>query len=934
MAPESSAPEREQAPAGLRVRPDRFPGGSRKRTFIGPVPLTARTAPDRSRPTLSERPDPSARSNRPRGNRANGVYLPATRGAGGGPPATGLVPSRAAQPAERGLVVAAADRREDPADAGGDRATPVSDPGSWDRFCARAVQRWPLVLGAALLFGAPAAVVGFGQGEERWAAEARVEVQPQTLTAGADADAAVVPAEALGVASLLQREARLLSDLAADAGLDAAVRARPPFGLVAAVRGGAPAEATEAAATLLETYTRKTRLKMPEQVALERVALDEQERALEEARSKLSAADLEVARTEAKLAGTAEPAALLAAEAEAEEAGRTADRRLRRALAIGRDPLVFFAELVRREPAAAEAVRDASGAAAAALGAAATGPRLGEALRAAAAGVAGVVAEVADHRVIEGSGEPGAGGTVLVRVSRLDAEAAEAAAAVRAAAAESAVAALERSALQSLRWEREGLRVAVESGARAIERVRVDLPGAASLAEVRAVDAPAEPAADSRPLTAGLGGLLGGLLGVLGALGWIAVDDRVRRGDERPWAARGLTILGTVPAVGGAAGGGSNAAGKPEAMTEASQRRARGEAAALADAVHAVRAMLEGRDANGRLAAGGGSSPGLARVPDADGRTFAITSSGPGSGKTGLCLGLAASLASAGERVLLVDAAWADRPSRGEGNPGGGRQTLDTAAAAMGYLHPEDEDLLRHADPDEPVGLPAFLAGADLADAAMETRVPGLSLLAAGPGTLDAGRLSGRHVRRLVEAARPLHDVTLIDTSAVSVGLDALFVAGAADGVVLVVSAGERQSAVDKAVTRLRASGATVLGTVLNRVGRPAATRATAGAGAPAAAGGWQDTGSGMFAAAVGGPAASPTPAKEARSASRAPDAPAAGPARRVVASTSPAAKPAAAPVAEELPSPSASATRRRTENTETPAPTRTTSTWPTCSPP
>ena len=670
------------------------------------------------------------------------------------------------------------------------------------------MQRWPLVLGGALLLGLPAALVGFGQGEERWAADARVEVQPQTLAAGAgDAAAgAAVPAEALGVATLLQREARLLGDLASDAGLDTHVRARPPFGLVAAVRGDSPAEATGAAATLLETYARKTRLKMPEQVALERVALDEQERTLEEARSKLSAVDLEVARAEAKLGGTAEPAALLAAEAEAEEALGAADRRLRRALAIGRDPLVFFTELVRREPAAAAAVRDAAGAAAAAMGSASTGRGLAEALDAAAGGVAGVVAEVADHRLIESGG---AGGTALVRVSRLDAEAAEAAAAARAAAAESAVAAVERAGLQSLRWERERLRAAVDSNARAIERVRVDLPGAASLAEVRALEAPAEPVADSRPLTAGLGGLLGGLLGVLGALGWIAIDDRVRRGDERPWAARGLTILGTVPAVGGAAGGGatsSSVSGRTEAISEASQQRARGEAAALADAVHAVRAMLEGRDANGRLASGGGSSPGLARVPDADGRTFAITSSGPGSGKTGLCLGLAASLASAGERVLLVDAAWADRPSRGEGNPGGGRQTLDTAVAAMGYLHPEDEDLLRHADPDEPVGLPAFLAGADLSDAAMETRVPGLSLLAAGPGTLDAGRLSGRHVRRLVEAARPLHDVTLIDTSAVSVGLDALFVAGAADGVVLVVSAGERQSAVDRAVTRLRAA--------------------------------------------------------------------------------------------------------------------------------
>ena len=672
--------------------------------------------------------------------------------------------------------MAEADRQGDAADAGG--FAPVSDPGSWNRFCTRAVQRWPLVLGGALVLGVPAAVVGYGQGQERWAAEARVEVQPQTLAAGsgpASGDA-VVPAEALGVASLLQREARLLSDLAADNGLDSEVRARPPFGLVAAVGGDSPDAATAAAGALLDTYTRKTRLKMPEQVAIERVALDEQERALEETRAKLSASDLEIARAESELAGTAEPAALLAAEVSAEEANRAAERRLRGALAIGRDPLVFFAELVRREPAASDAVRDAADAATAAMGSASTGRGLAEALQAAASGVAGVLAEVADHRFVDTSDEPGAGGgTTLVRVSRLDAEAAEAAAAVRAAAANSAVAAVERlrPAVAPLG---AGEPAGVGGDRRPRPRARAGRPARSGFARGGPGDGSTRRAGGGQPPAhggaRGAAGLAARRAGC--ALGWIAVDDRVRRGDERPWAARGLTILGTVPAVSAAAGGKT---GDAEAMTEASQRRAQGEAAALADAVHAVRAMLEGRDANGRAsaAAGGGSTPGLALVPDADGRTFAITSSGPGSGKTGLCLGLAASLASAGERVLLVDAAWADRPSRGEG--AGGRQTLDTAAAGMGYLHPEDEDLLRHADPDEPVGLPAFLAGAELADAAMETRVPGLSLLVAGPGTLDAGRLSGRHVRRLVEAARPLHDVTLIDTSAVSVGLDALFVA-------------------------------------------------------------------------------------------------------------------------------------------------------------
>ena len=720
--------------------------------------------------------------------------------------------------------------------AGGPRE-PVSDPGSWDRFCARAAQRWPLVLGAATLLAVPGALLGHTRGEELHAAEARVELLPRAL-ADREEPGGGAPAEALGVAELVQREAGLLEDVGADLGVPVLVTGRPPYGLVAEVRDPDPAAARAAAGGLLAAYRQRTRLPGAEQAALRRAEAAELDAQLLERRDELTRVNIDIGRAEQRLERAGDAAALAAAERDAQGRRSAAQERLAEARATGRDPLVFLPTLLREAPAAADAAAGLADAAGDAAGAAFRGRALGPVLRDVAAAAAALVAAVEDHRLVTDGGlQPR-----LVSLPALGAEAEEAAAAARAATAAAEVARVQRSALESLRWERERVLGETEKGLRALESLQRGSPAAASLADASLAPPAAAPVADTRPAQALLGGLLGALLGALGALAWVASDDRVRRGDERPWAARGLAVLGTVPEVGG---GEADDRGAP---SEASMRRAQGDAAALAEAVHAVRAMLEGRAARAGV---GADAPG--------GRTFAVTSSGPGSGKTGLCLGLAASLASAGERVLLVDAAWADR-APGVGGPAApgdaappDRQTLEAAAARMGYLHPEDADLLEHPDPDEPVGLPAFLSGTGLEEASLATRIPGLSLLPAGPGPLDAARLSGRHVRRLVDAARPLHDVTLIDTSALSAGLDGLFVSAAADGVLLVVSAGERQGVVDRTVARLRASGAEVLGTVLNRVGRPRPATAAGRGGAPAALeSGWQDQGSGMFAAAMG----------------------------------------------------------------------------------
>lgn len=742
-------------------------------------------------------------------------------------------------------------------------ADTLSDPGGWNRFCTRAVQRWPLLLGMGLLIGIPAAALGYTRGEQLYRADVSVELQPTQIRSGSQSNAAV-PAAAVRVAELLQRENSLLSDLAKTSDHTVEFSSRPPFGLSAAVLASSPEAAEASAEALRERYTQATHLMLPESLSQLEAKVRDQEALLDAARTRLTETRIDIGRAEERLAAGGDLEALRAEEATAESERRRLVERLAEARSSPRDPLVFLPDLLRKSPDAALALEGGAQAIADAMAAAPTGRGVRSRLGDAAAATAAFVRTVDDHRLV--SAERGT--RAFVRPSELAREAETAAARLREASAAAGIASLERSALQSLRWKLEGIEREAQQLQTDIERTVREFPAAASLASAQVVAASPEAAADTRPRAALFGGLLGVLAGVLAALGWVAVDDRVRQSDARPWAARGLAVLGTVPAV-------SEPAETDQPPTEASERRARSDAAALADAVHAIRAVLDGRDAKTR----GEEAEG--------GRAFAITSSESGSGKTGLCLGLAASLAAAGERVLLVDAAWANRPGASEGPQS--RQTLEAAAVAMGYLHPEDVDALTETD-DEPVGLLAFLAGASLQEARMATRIPGLSLLGAGPGQLDPSRLSGRHIRRLVEASRADHEVMLIDTSAINAGLDALFVASAVDGVVLVVSSGEHQSKVDKAVARLRASGARVLGTVLNRVGKPAPVSAEAEAKMRSLPGGWQDQGSGMFAAAVGGPARSPEKSREASAAPEA-EAPTAAPVNghaRVAAAAAP----------------------------------------------
>ena len=336
-------------------------------------------------------------------------------------------------------------------------------------------------------------------------------------------------------------------------------------------------------------------------------------------------------------------------------------------------------------------------------------------------------------------------------------------------------------------------------------------------------------ATDDRVARTLLGALIGALFGFGGVMLWAWTDGKVRRADPAPWTAREAPLVGVVPEV-------NTGQDQPDApLSDAARAKMQQDLSRLADAVHAIRAVVEAQ-------LGGESA-----------RMICVTSAAPHSGKTSLTVGLASSLVMGGMRVLVVDAALTDRVAR-EANDriAGGAQSLDEVMTGMEFLDAEDRDRLAFADDeDETVGLGAYLHGTPLEQAEIRTRIPGLGLLSGvGVQAGDSGRLSSGFFKRLGQEASRRYDVVLMDTGSIPRCVESLFVAGACDGVLLVVGRRESRRAVDIALQRLRLVGARILGTVFNRdQAAPDPTTAT-GTGSTIDPS-WRDQGSGMFAAAV-----------------------------------------------------------------------------------
>lgn len=168
-----------------------------------------------------------------------------------------------------------------------------------------------------------------------------------------------------------------------------------------------------------------------------------------------------------------------------------------------------------------------------------------------------------------------------------------------------------------------------------------------------------------------------------------------------------------------------------------------------------------------------------------------VTSPSGQNGKTTVATNLAISIALSGRRVLLVDANFR-RPS-------------------LIKIFPE----LREE------GLSNVLIGqAHLDDVVTSTSVPGLDVLNAGPLPPNPAELLGSsYLRDMLVDARARYDQVIIDGPPVLLVSDAMVLAGAVDGVLLVCQyRATSRGALQRTQQQLDAINARIFGAVLNRV--------------------------------------------------------------------------------------------------------------------
>ena len=175
--------------------------------------------------------------------------------------------------------------------------------------------------------------------------------------------------------------------------------------------------------------------------------------------------------------------------------------------------------------------------------------------------------------------------------------------------------------------------------------------------------------------------------------------------------------------------------------------------------------------------------------PAAGQRTVLITSPRPGDGKTTVAVNLAMAAAQAGRRVLLVDA---------------------------NLRRPELHGIF---DKLQPQGLSNILVGdGSLETYAVESGTPHLDVLGAGPSPPNPAELLGNEqCRAFLESARSRYDQVIIDSTPIMVATDALVLATAVDGVVLVLRANRSSRGIARRTCGLLSDvGGHLFGVVLN----------------------------------------------------------------------------------------------------------------------
>lgn len=173
-------------------------------------------------------------------------------------------------------------------------------------------------------------------------------------------------------------------------------------------------------------------------------------------------------------------------------------------------------------------------------------------------------------------------------------------------------------------------------------------------------------------------------------------------------------------------------------------------------------------------------------------QAVALSSFAASEGKSTISFQLAASLAQAGKRVLLLDVDLR-------------KSVLVRRLQVKGKVR----------------GLSHYLSGmANVNDLIYETDLPGMYVLFAGVRVPNpAELLSGSSFGKLISALKDVFDYIILDVPPLGQVIDCAVIAPSLDGVLIVIdSTNNSYKAVQRVKAQLERAGAKILGVVLNRV--------------------------------------------------------------------------------------------------------------------
>jgi len=172
-------------------------------------------------------------------------------------------------------------------------------------------------------------------------------------------------------------------------------------------------------------------------------------------------------------------------------------------------------------------------------------------------------------------------------------------------------------------------------------------------------------------------------------------------------------------------------------------------------------------------------------------KSILITSPSPQEGKTATICNLALTMVQNQKRVLLIDA--------------------DMRKSRLHYVFDKKND----------VGLSSFLSGqAAFEDIIKQTDIKTLSLVASGPHPPNPSELlSSRKIKEFIETAEKNFDFILFDTAPMAVVTDAVILAQAVDGVVVVLESHKTSRKMLPRIAQvLKEARARVIGVLINKI--------------------------------------------------------------------------------------------------------------------